>query len=112
MLDIILHIITPLVPISPAAIEEIGCHISQDVRNHANDRLSSLTKREKQVLQLIVTGNSNKVTAFLLKIAQRSVENHRANIIRKAGAKSQCELICLYIASVNKGLIADLVYQR
>lgn len=47
MLDIILHSITPLVPISPAAIEEIGCHISQDVRNHANDRLSSLTKKRK-----------------------------------------------------------------
>ena len=112
MLDILLHGIAPLVPTSPTTIEENSCHICQDVRNHANDRLHSLTKREKQVLQLIVTGNSNKVTAFLLKIVQRSVENHRANIMRKTGAKSQCELICLYIASVNKGLITDLVNQR
>jgi hypothetical protein len=74
MLDILLHGIAPLVPTSPATIEENSCHICQDVRNHANDRLHSLTKREKQVLQLIVTGNSNKVTAFLLKIAQRSVK--------------------------------------
>ena len=50
MLDILLRGITPLAPTPPATIEEYSCYICHDVRNHTNDRLRSLTKREKQVL--------------------------------------------------------------
>ena len=44
---------------------------------------SSLTKRERQVVQLAAEGHTNKQIAHLLNISQKTVETHRASIMRK-----------------------------
>jgi FixJ family two-component response regulator len=65
----------------------------EEKREEYNRSLSSLTKREKEVLNLLRTGKPNKVIASILKISVRTVEGHRATIMSKTGAKSLGELI-------------------
>lgn len=63
------------------------------------ERLKCLTTREREVLDFIVEGKANKVIAIDLSISQRTVENHRAKIIEKLGAKSTANLIRLMVES-------------
>jgi len=60
-------------------------------------RFPGLTSRERQVLELVVKGNSNKAIAKFLGIGQRTVETHRAGVMKKIGARSLPELIHLAI---------------
>jgi FixJ family two-component response regulator len=59
----------------------------------ARARLARLTARESQVLQLVVEGQTNKAIAKALGISRRTVETHRAHIMRKTDAASLPELI-------------------
>jgi FixJ family two-component response regulator len=52
-----------------------------------------LTRREVEVLALIVAGGSNKASAINLKISPRTIEIHRAHIMRKLGAKNVADLV-------------------
>ena len=54
----------------------------------AVDRLASLTRRQQQIMTLVLAGFRNKHIAAELAISQRTVENHRARIMAKLGAKS------------------------
>lgn len=54
----------------------------------ANDKLASLTRRQRQVMELVLAGHPSKNIAADLCISQRTVENHRASIMRKSGSKS------------------------
>ncbi|AKH19254.1 response regulator transcription factor [Sedimenticola thiotaurini] len=51
-------------------------------------RLSLLTPREKQTLNLLLDGKSNKIIAAELSLSPRTVEAHRANILKKMHADS------------------------
>lgn len=62
----------------------------------------SLTKREKEVLGLIAEGKINSEIADQLFISERTVEAHRANIMKKIGARNTAELIR---KAIEKGLI-------
>ncbi len=53
----------------------------------------SLTKREKEILAQVIDGISNANIADKLEISVRTVENHRANILRKVGVKNTAELV-------------------
>jgi two-component system response regulator FixJ len=57
------------------------------------ERLEHLTPREREVLDMIVAGKANKVIAFELDISERTVELHRARIMRKMGARSLPQLM-------------------
>lgn len=59
----------------------------------ARERMARLTLRESQVLHELVLGNSNKMVAFKLDLSVRTVEMHRARIMRKIGARSLAEAI-------------------
>jgi two-component system response regulator FixJ len=59
----------------------------------ARERLARLTARESEVLQLVVEGHTNKAVAKILGISRRTVETHRARIMRKTDAASLPELI-------------------
>ena len=52
-----------------------------------------LTPREREILQLLAEGKSNKETASALGISVMTVETHRSNIMRKLGAHSVAELV-------------------
>ena len=62
-------------------------------RQECNRSLSTLTKREMDVLNLLRTGKPNKLIATALNISVRTVEGHRATIMAKTGARSLGELI-------------------
>jgi len=59
----------------------------------ARERLERLTPRESEVLRLVVEGHSNKAIAKALGISRRTVETHRARIMRKTDAASLPDLI-------------------
>jgi two-component system, LuxR family, response regulator FixJ len=56
-------------------------------------RVTSLTQRERQVMQGLVTGQSNKVIAREYDISPRTVEVYRANVMTKMQAGSLSELV-------------------
>jgi len=58
----------------------------------AHDAFSSLTTREREVLELIVNGYRNKQIGDRLGISVRTVEVHRRNIMDKLGVKTQAQL--------------------
>lgn len=57
-----------------------------------NGRLSRLTTRERQVMELVLAGKFNKVVADELRISMRTVEVHRANLLEKMGVRTAVEL--------------------
>lgn len=73
---------------------EEGLRWSQQQRNAAF-RLADLTSRERQVFSLLVRGHSSKVIAAKLGISARTVDDHRANIALKTGARTMADLIAL-----------------
>jgi len=52
-----------------------------------------LTRREREVLDHLLTGSTSKVIARQLGVSPRTVEEHRSNIMRKAGVKSVAQLM-------------------
>jgi DNA-binding NarL/FixJ family response regulator len=67
------------------------------------DSYHLLTDREKQVLQLLAEGRSNKEVAVVLDVGVSTVETHRANLMQKLGLHNTAEIV-LY--AVRKGVIA------
>jgi two-component system response regulator FixJ len=57
-----------------------------------------LTPREREVLEAIIAGASNKVAGRKLRISPRTVEVHRARIIDKLGAKNTADLVRIVVA--------------
>jgi FixJ family two-component response regulator len=68
-------------------------------RAEAIMRIASLTKREREVMDLVVAGDANKVIAARLGISQRTVETHRATVMKKLEARSLSDLVRLAIAA-------------
>jgi two-component system response regulator FixJ len=66
------------------------------------ERLSSLTERERQVLDLLVAGKPNKIVAYELSISPRTVEIHRARVMDKMEAKSLAELVRMKVSIASK----------
>jgi two-component system response regulator FixJ len=62
-------------------------------------RIESLTARERQVLDLIMEGASNKAIASALAISPRTVEIYRANVMSKMRADSLSDLIRMTLSS-------------
>jgi two-component system response regulator FixJ len=57
------------------------------------DKLASLTTRENQVLEAVLSGKANKVIAIDLHLSQRTIEIHRAHVMEKMAVKSLAELV-------------------
>ncbi len=64
-----------------------------DRRREAAVKIARLTRKQQQILNLVVAGHPSKNIAADLGISQRTVDNHRAAIMRKIGAKSIAGLI-------------------
>jgi len=64
-----------------------------DSSDNAKSSRSRLTPREREILQLLAEGKSNKEVASLLNISVNTAEAHRANIMLKLGFHSLAELI-------------------
>lgn len=62
-------------------------------REGHDDTYALLTGREKQVLQLLAEGHSNKAIAALLSLSVSTVETHRENVMQKLNLHSLAELV-------------------
>ena len=85
--------------ISNLLVEGLKAGTLQDGTSDPHDRL---TLREKEVLQLIAQGKSNKEVASLLNISVNTVAVHRARVMETLGIHRTAELV-LY--AVKKGLV-------
>ena len=72
-------------------------------REDAARHVASLTPRQRQVMTRVVAGQPSKNIAADLAISQRTVENHRASIMRKTGATSLPALARLALAATWDG---------
>jgi two-component system response regulator FixJ len=61
-------------------------------------RLEKLTPREREILDMVVAGNRNKVIAIDLGISQSTVEAHRAKVMEKMDARSLSDLMRMMLA--------------
>jgi len=68
-------------------------------KRQLQERLDSLTEREKETIELLSDGHPNKLIADKMGISQRTVENHRANLLEKMEAKSTAALIKLMLVA-------------
>jgi DNA-binding NarL/FixJ family response regulator len=78
-------------------------YVRQMQANGIDDSYELLSSREREILQLLAEGKTNKEVANMLHLSPYTVETHRSNILEKLGIHSVPELI-LY--AVRKGLIA------
>jgi FixJ family two-component response regulator len=62
-------------------------------KNQIRTRIAMLTPRERQVLELVTHGKSNKAISGDLGVSQRTVEIHRAHLTEKMGATSLAHLV-------------------
>ena len=65
-------------------------------------RPESLTEREQEILQLIWSGLKNKEIALSLKISVKTVEAHRANMMKKVRVSNAAQLLN---AAIQEGII-------
>jgi len=84
--------------IAPAVADSV----LSDYRQHVSDPLDLLTAREREVLQLIAEGKTNKEIAALLNLSVYTVDAHRGRIMEKLNLHSAGELVRF---AVRKGLI-------
>ena len=78
---------------------KLGAMPLDALRLEAGRFTARLTRRQRQILQLIIDGTPNKIIAADLALSQRTVENHRAAIMQKAGTKSLPALTRLVFAA-------------
>jgi FixJ family two-component response regulator len=71
--------------------------------NALRERLSTLTARERQVMDLVVTGRMNKQIAFDLDLSEITVKIHRGNAMRKMGARNLAEFVKMAEALALQG---------
>jgi DNA-binding NarL/FixJ family response regulator len=67
------------------------------------DSYELLTEREREVLQLLAEGKSNKEAATVLNLSPYTIETHRTNLMQKLGVHNTAEIV-LY--AVRKGIVA------
>ena len=80
-------------------------HIDPDIEHAAAsplDEYGGLTTREREVLQLVAEGHTNAQIAARLFISPRTVETHRANLMRKLTVHSVAQLVRI---AIREGLV-------
>ena len=68
-------------------------------------RLASLTAREREVIQHVVAGMSNKNLGELLGVCNRTIEVHRSRVMKKMGAESLPDLVRKYATISTNSLL-------
>ena len=79
--------------IQKAVAENVRAGSERIKRNEIAERMQLLTPREREVLDLVVAGQTNKGVARHLDISEKTVEIHRANVMRKMQATSLADLV-------------------
>jgi len=77
---------------SPIADQVLSDYFRGKSKRELKKQSDPLSEREREVLRLLAEGHSNQEVADTLYISRKTVENHRANIVRKTGAQGQVGL--------------------
>jgi two-component system CheB/CheR fusion protein len=81
-----------LASIHRATAQSRDIRLVDEAHADAAQRAGALTARQKEVMTMVLAGHPSKNIAADLGISQRTVENHRAEIMQRMGAKSIPEL--------------------
>ena len=68
-------------------------------RNNRSSPFETLTPREKEILELVVEGHTSKVMAEMLHLSPRTVDHHRANLLKKFDMKNSVDLVNFAVRS-------------
>lgn len=91
----------------PFSLDELLAQVRKAIEKDAADReargreddvrgrLAALTPKEREVLELVVAGRTNREIADALGLSVRAVEDRRARLMKKAGVNSLAELVAL-----------------
>jgi DNA-binding NarL/FixJ family response regulator len=74
----------------------------KDVLERGSDAGEELTPREQEVVKLVAEAHTTRQIAEILHLSDKTVENHRANAMRKLGMRDRVELVRY---AIRKGLI-------
>ena len=83
--------------IARALEQETGSWNQRVDRERAREQVASLTGREREVFEMVADGHANKAIAANLDISERTVEVHRANVMKKLGARTLAQLVRIYL---------------
>lgn len=72
---------------------DLDRRVARAAEEEIRKRIALLTPREHEVMQRVVRGQANKVIAMDLGVSQRTVELHRARVMRKLKMRSVAELV-------------------
>ncbi len=98
----------------PVQFDELMGHIEQALErardsaarlqwhDAATKLIAKLTPREREIMTLVIEGHANKQMAYLLGINQRTVETHRATVMKKLGVRTLSDLIHVAIAAAPR----------
>jgi FixJ family two-component response regulator len=88
--------------------EAIGAYERRKAQNTASNFASlhfpgrePLTRREREVLEQFASGASNKEAGRQLGISPRTIEDHRANVMKKLGARNAADLIRIVMTAAH-----------
>jgi len=84
-----------------APFQDVVRHLYVEHENAAA-RVAALSERQRQVMDLVLEGRRSKIIAWELGISQRTVEVHRAAIMKRTGVKSLPALARLALAAGHR----------
>jgi len=79
--------------ISPLLVDDFTDDVLNAYRNQEASTFTGLTKREKQILSLVVDGYTSKMMAKKLNLSPRTVDHHRSNLLKKFKMKNSVDLV-------------------
>jgi DNA-binding NarL/FixJ family response regulator len=88
--------------LSPAVSRQVVAGYMRDDKTESMPD-EALTSRQREVLQMIATGNSTKEIARAMNISAKTVEAHRAQIMEKLGVRNVANLV---MEAIRRGLIS------
>jgi DNA-binding NarL/FixJ family response regulator len=79
--------------ISPFMVDDFADDVISMFRTEKKSPFQELTKREKEILQLVVKGYTSRKMAEHLNLSQRTIDHHRSNLLRKFNRKNSIDLV-------------------
>ncbi len=79
--------------LSPFLSQDFADDVISAYRNNRSSPFETLTKREREVLNLVVEGHTSKIMAEMLHLSPRTIDHHRANLLRKFDMKNSVDLV-------------------